>query len=344
MSAAQEAVPGRTASEVLGWSRALLDPALRAAVRGLPPETRRVAEYHFGWRDEQGRPAEGSGGKAIRPALTLLAARAVGGDPADALPAAVAVELAHNFSLLHDDVMDGDLTRRHQATAWSVFGVNAAILAGDALIALAYETLADGPVSREGLRALSRAVVDLVEGQSIDMAFERRTDVSLAECEAMAAGKTGALLGGACALGASCGGGDAAQVARLRAFGELLGLAFQVVDDLLGIWGDPAVTGKPVHSDLVNRKKSLPVVAALTSGTAAGAALAELYRGEGPLTGSGPARAAELIGLAGGRDWGEARAAELLDAALTELDAATPDPVAAADLHTLATLVTARDH
>ncbi|MQY06629.1 (2E,6E)-farnesyl diphosphate synthase [Actinomadura sp. RB68] len=334
---------GRSAAEVLAWSRDLLDPALRAAAGELTGEMRRVAEYHFGWRDEHDRPAHGGAGKAIRPALTLLAAEAAGASARDALPAAVAVELAHNFSLLHDDIMDGDRTRRHRPTAWTVFGVNAAMLAGDALLALAFETLAAGPVTVEGLHALSRAVVALVEGQAADVAFETRTDVTLAECEAMAAGKTGALLGGACALGAACGG-DTARVARLRAFGTRIGLAFQVVDDLLGIWGDPAVTGKPVHADLVVRKKSLPVVAALGAGTTASTALAGLYHRERPLTAAEAAHAAELVELAGGRAWALRRTDELLGAALAELDAAAPAEPAATELKELALLITHRDH
>src|SRR5262245_55722612 len=133
---------GRPAGEVLAWSRGLVVPALRKAVDQLPESMRAIAQYHFGWCDEHGNPALENGGKSIRPALVLLAAEAVGGSAASAVPAAVAVELIHNFSLLHDDVMDGDETRRHRATAWTVYGVNAAILAGDALQALAVDVLA----------------------------------------------------------------------------------------------------------------------------------------------------------------------------------------------------------
>src|SRR5262249_38599046 len=157
--------------------------------------------------------------------------------------------LVHNFSLLHDDVMDGDLTRRHRPTAWSVFGVNAAILAGDALLALGLDVLAasgHGQAQR-AIRMLNTAVLDLLDGQRADLAFEQRSDVELPECVRMAESKTGALLGCACALGAMFGGGHPEQVEHLYGFGERMGLAFQFVDDLLGIWGDPAVTGKPVY-------------------------------------------------------------------------------------------------
>lgn len=113
---------GRSASEVLAWSRSLVEPALRSAVGTLPSSMLRITGYHLGWWDEHGRPVQGSGGKAIRSAIVLCSAQAVGGTATAAVPAAVSVELVHNHSLLHDDVMDGDLTRRHRRTAWSVFG------------------------------------------------------------------------------------------------------------------------------------------------------------------------------------------------------------------------------
>ncbi|RMI46648.1 polyprenyl synthetase family protein [Actinomadura harenae] len=307
----------------------------------MPDSMARIAAYHFGWEDAEGEPARADGGKVLRPALTLLCAEAVGGTAQAALPAAVAVELVHNFSLLHDDVMDGDLTRRHRPTAWNVFGAGAAILAGDALLARALELLA-GP--GEGVAVLSRAVLELVEGQSSDMSFERRSDVGLAECVQMADRKTGALIGASCGLGALVGGGSAERAARLTAFGHRLGLAFQLVDDLLGIWGDPATTGKAAHSDLRSRKKSLPVVAALTSGTAAGGELAALYHQDRPLGDAERVRAAELVEAAGGREWARARAAELVDEALAELDASRPVGAAADHLRDLAGLVTTRDH
>lgn len=338
---AHSARSARSAREVLAWSRALVDPAMRAAVDTMPGPAHQIIGYHLGWWDEHGRPAQGDGGKALRPTLVLLAAEAVAGSAEAAVPGAVAVELVHNFSLLHDDVMDGDLTRRHRPTAWVVFGAASAILAGDVLAALAFEVLAAGGHPTD---VLSAAVLDLLRGQSADMAFEGRSDVGLSECVSMAAGKTGALLGCACALGAELGGGNREQVEQLRGFGEKVGLAFQLTDDLLGIWGDPAVTGKPVFSDLQNRKKSLPVVAALTSGTTAGHELAALYLGADPLDEPGLIRAAELIELAGGRTWAQTRAEELLAESLHHLHAVNPPPRPAAELTTLAQLIAHRDH
>jgi geranylgeranyl diphosphate synthase type I len=334
-------VAARSADEVLRWSRDLVTPALRAAVTSLPASMRRITGYHFGWWDADGAAVTGDGGKALRPALALLACSAVGGAPAAAVPAAVAVELVHNFSLLHDDVMDNDATRRHRPTAWRVFGIPAAILAGDALLSLAFDVLAASghPSAQDAMRGLSAAVQDLVDGQSADTAFERRSDVGLAECVRMAEHKTGALIGRSCELGGVFGGGTASQVLGLRGFGDRLGLAFQLVDDLLGIWGDPLVTGKPVYSDLRNRKKSLPVVAALNSGTAAGSSLALLYHGESLLSESEVIRAAELVSEAGGRAWSLELADSLFDEALGSLSAVT----SGAELAGLARLAVRRD-
>jgi geranylgeranyl diphosphate synthase type I len=356
MVAAQVVTPHRSAGAILADGRDLVTPALRGAVDTLPASMRHIAGYHFGWWDEHGRAVDADPGKALRPALVLLGAAAVGGTATDALPGAVAVELVHNFSLLHDDVMDGDATRRHRPTAWSVFGTSAAILAGDALLALAMDGLvASGhPAATRATGMLGAAVQRLLDGQSADLDFERRTDVDVEACLAMAQAKTGALLGCATAIGALLGGGRPARVLRLAQFGEDLGLAFQFADDLLGIWGDPAATGKPVHSDLRSRKKSLPVVAALTSGTAAGLELAAFYTGAGTGTAAGTAangalpeaqvaRAADLVEAAGARMWSQAQADELLTRALDALAAADADPRAEAELAALARFATRRD-
>lgn len=334
-----------TIGEVLAWSRGMIEPAMRDAVEGLPQSMRRIAGYHFGWWDEHGRTAEGRGGKVIRPALVLLTAEAVGGIPAASVPAAVAVELVHNFSLLHDDVMDGDTTRRHRATAWSVFGLNAAILAGDALLTLALDVLAASrnPHAQEATRLLSAAVLEVLDGQFSDLAFEDRGDVDVDECLAMAIGKTAALPRVACALGALYGGGTVEQVAHLARFGEDVGLAFQLVDDLLGIWGDPAVTGKPVYSDLQNRKKSPPVVYALTSGTPAGRELAALYQRTDPLAPAELAHAAGLVETAGGRTWAQEKADDLLAQGMQHLASSSPRSRAGGQLTMLARLITQRD-
>src|ERR1022692_1858752 len=187
-------------------ARDLVGPAIAALVDRLAPDVRVVAAYHLGLADASGRPlapGEGGSGKALRPALALLSARAAGAAPEQGVAPAVAVELVHNFSLLHDDIMDGDTERRHRPTAWTVFGIGAAILAGDALLALAQDALLEEPVPRSpwAARCLSAAVQRLIAGQAADLAFERRDDVTLAECLEMAGDKTAALMACACSIG-----------------------------------------------------------------------------------------------------------------------------------------------
>ncbi len=291
------------------------------------------------------RAADGRAGKAIRPALVLAAADALGGDPADAVRAAAAVELAHNFTLLHDDIVDEDPTRRNRATAWSVFGVPDALVTGDAMLALALRVLADDGHEQAGAASarLATCVIELCAGQQADCAFEDRAplDVSLDECLRMAEAKTGALLGCACAMGALYAGAGEAEVAAMDAFGREAGLAFQLIDDLIGIWGDPELTGKPAGADLAAHKKSLPVVAALTSGTADGEELAALYRGP-LLEEKDVRRAADAVERAGGRDWAQAEAGDRMARALDQLSLAVPDLAAAGDLLALAEFVTRR--
>ncbi|MFD4225537.1 family 2 encapsulin nanocompartment cargo protein polyprenyl transferase [Streptomyces sp. NPDC058545] len=338
---------GHEALALLERTRSLVDPQLRAAVESLPGSIRRVAMYHFGWEHADGTPTAGQVGKAIRPALVLAAARAVGGDAEQAVRAAVAVELVHNFSLLHDDVIDEDRTRRHRPTAWTVFGVPAAVIAGDAMLALAHRLLAEDtrPASARASVRLANCVIELCAGQQADCSFEERgpDEVSLDECLAMATAKTGALLGCACALGALYAGVAEREVGAMDGFGREAGLAFQLIDDLIGIWGDPVQTGKPVGADLTAHKKSLPVVAALTSHTPAAVELAALYRGSMRTPGEVD-RAADAVDRAGGRDWAQVSAADRMARAVHHLSRAVPDLAAAGDLLALAEFVTRRTH
>ncbi|QYX77587.1 family 2 encapsulin nanocompartment cargo protein polyprenyl transferase [Streptomyces akebiae] len=343
-SATASGPQGHEAVEILEQARRSVDPELRRAVGSLPASMRRVARYHFGWEDADGTPVTGNAGKAIRPALVLAAVSALGGRESAAVRAAAAVELVHNFTLLHDDVMDRDTTRRHRATAWSVFGIPDAILAGDALQALAQRLLAEDPhpASAAASARLAACVVELCAGQHTDTEMEGRRpeEVTLDEVLVMAEAKTGALLGCACAVGALYAGACEEDVEALDAFGREAGLAFQLIDDVIGIWGDPSHTGKPAGADLAVRKKSLPVVAALASGTPAAVELAELYGlpyEEGDLE-----RTASVVERAGGRDWAQIQAADRMARAMQELSRAVPDPESAGGLLALAEFVTRR--
>jgi geranylgeranyl diphosphate synthase, type I len=289
----------------LAETRDLVLPALREAVDRLDPTSRAQASYHLCWTDAEGRPESAGGGKSLRPALALLSARAAGAPAEVGVPGAVAVELVHNFSLLHDDLMDGDLSRRHRPTVWALWGVPSAILTGDAMMTLAQQVLLDvpAPAGPAAARLLSESTQLLIRGQVDDVYFEGRSDVRLSDCVAMAAGKTGSLMAASCAIGAVLAGAPDRLVRALTGFGEQLGLAFQLVDDLLGIWGDPEVTGKPVLSDLRSHKNSLPVCYALSRGGRAGD---ELRAWLADTSGDDEARlvrVATLVEEAGGRAW-----------------------------------------
>jgi len=336
--------------DILAAARELFDGPMRAAVSRLAPSVREVVGYHLGWVDAAGAPtaADATAGKALRPTLAVLSAQAVGAPGLDGVPGSLAVEFVHNFSLLHDDVMDADTERRHQPTAWTVFGTSAAILAGDALLALAFEALLEVAPGRAqpAQRALAAATQHLIVGQIGDLEFERRLDVELDECLEMAAGKTAALMACSASIGARLAAGSAASVKALDAFGYQLGLAFQLVDDLLGIWGATASTGKPVGADLRARKNSLPVVAAMTSTTAAGAELRSVYAA-GVLRPDADddtvARAAALVDEAGGRAWATEEAQRRLDRGCDALTGVDLEPAAVGSLLQLAQYVTARD-
>jgi geranylgeranyl diphosphate synthase type I len=334
-----------TLPPVLEGSAAAVAPELRAAAEELSPAMRTVIGYHLGWLDAEGNPAAAGGGKSVRATLALLSARAAGGTDADGMPGAVAVELVHTFSLLHDDIMDGDEERHHRPAAWAVFGRARAILAGDAVLALAFRWLlgADTPHRAAAVASLADATGRLIDGQAADLDLEGRVDATPQECTQMCAGKTGALLECAASIGAVLAGADRATVEGLRAFGAHLGLAFQAVDDLLGIWGDPAVTGKPVHGDLVNRKTSLPVAIALASGgDGAGRLQALLERPQ--LDAAGLAAAADLVEECGGRAGAAAQAQEQLDRALAALSALRIDAGARDAMADVARFVAARDY
>ncbi|GAA1596397.1 family 2 encapsulin nanocompartment cargo protein polyprenyl transferase [Actinomadura kijaniata] len=308
------------AAESLARCRDLVQPALRATVGALDRDLEMRCGFALGWWDSDGR-ADGHGtGKGLRPALALLGAQAVGAPPDTVVAGAVAVELVHVFSLAHDDIMDGDERRRHRPSLWKAYGVGTAVLTGDALLALALGALAEAPGERHGeaARLLARMLLDLVGGQAADVAFEDRPwtgprAVTLAEYRHMAVRKTGALLGCSAAIGAALAGAPAGVVAGLEEAGRHLGLAFQAVDDVLGIWGDPSVTGKPAFGDLRRGKKTVPVLTALAD-PRGGDRLAELLSGE--RTGPEVRQAAALVAEAGGRAAAERMARHHLDAAV----------------------------
>ncbi|MFF9858632.1 MULTISPECIES: polyprenyl synthetase family protein [Streptomyces] len=303
-------------------ARECILPPLREAVNRLHPHLAHVCGYHFGWWSADGEPSENAvPSKFLRATLTLLAAEAVSESPHTAVPGAVAVELLHNHSLLHDDVIDQDDLRRGRRTVWSAYGTGTAVLAGDALAALSVSHL-----SRVGTTPARRALVMLLNafqcicaGQAADLELERGRAVTVEDYLQMAADKTSALLACAAGIGAVLCGADEATIVRLQAACTDLGLAWQAANDVEDIWGDPAVTGKPRLSDLRQGKTTLPVLAALASDTPAGRELAACRTST---TGPDPEdleHIADLIVRAGGRAATERLALNKLNSAEAHL-------------------------
>ncbi len=338
------------AAELLVRYSDRLDVALRAAVEGPDLPVYTMVRYHLGWVDEAGKPVRASQGKALRPTLCLLMCEALGGDQDNALPAAAGLELLHNFSLIHDDVMDDDRTRHHRPTVWAVWGKRQAINAGDLLNVLATLSVLrsahlDGDLrpALDAVEILSRGCARMTEGQHLDLAFESRRDVSVADYLRMVRGKAAALFAAAFEIGAVHAGNDPGRREQCRAYGQALGTAFQIRDDVLGIWGDSEQTGKPVGSDIGQRKKSLPIVHALTrANDDERARLREMLAD----TRRPPDVAAvtEVLDRAGSRDFAEAEADRFASAAerhLAELDVSVWGRAA---LREMAGFITGRQH
>jgi geranylgeranyl diphosphate synthase type I len=316
---------------------AALEDELRRIVGSGPEHLREyhlMLEYHLGWTDNASGQPLAAGGKRIRPLLCLLACGAVCGDWQRALPMAAAVELLHNFSLIHDDIQDNSPLRRGRPTVWSKWGPAQAINAGDAMFTLAH--LAPHALTSRGvppalalaaLEDFDRTCLRLTQGQYLDMAFEQRERVTVAEYVEMIDCKTAALIAAAARLGARLAGAAADRTAHFSEYGRRLGLAFQVQDDLLGIWGDPAVTGKSAASDLEKRKKSLPVVFGLEHSVDFARAYARPHSSSGSV-----AALASALETLGARDYAQRTAHDLTAEAVRHLEAAAPTGEAGAAL------------
>lgn len=235
------------------------DPAL-ASLYGM-------MRYHMGWATTDFAPTRAGGGKRLRPLICLLCCAAAGGDTERALPAAAAIELLHNFTLVHDDIQDNSAYRHHRRTVWSLWGMAQGINVGDGMHAIAYRALLglrDRGVPADRVLDLTagfdETVLRICEGQFLDVDFESRWDITASDYLAMIGGKTAAIFAYAARAGAMLADAPTARVEAFARFGLSLGLGFQLRDDLLGIWGDPAVTGKETADDIRRRKKSLPVI------------------------------------------------------------------------------------
>jgi geranylgeranyl diphosphate synthase type I len=291
--------------------------------------------YHLGWEGEGAGPE--ARGKRIRPLILLLACASAGGDWRHALPAAAGAELVHNFSLIHDDIQDNSSYRRGRETVWKLWGIPQAINIGDAMLALAHlgimrlDRTAASNCAQQAARILQQACLELTRGQYLDLAFEVHQRLSTEDYWNMVEGKTAALLAASSELGALVAGSDTKRRDQYRNFGRYLGLAFQALDDILGIWGDAASTGKSAESDLLAGKKSLPVVYGLEQ--------------NGPFARrwlQGPVQEEEIASLAaqleaeGAREFARGSAASVTERALAALADANPQGEAGEALTALA--------
>jgi len=298
--------------------------------------------YHMGWTGEGAGPE--ATGKRIRPLLVLLSTSACGADWQPALPAAAAIELVHNFSLVHDDIQDNSDKRRGRPTTWVKWGMPMAINVGDTLFVMSNQAIIDIKKSYpaetvvKAAEILHNTCLELTRGQFLDMSYEERNDLSVEDYWPMIAGKTAALLSGCCHIGALLGGADEAQQDAYRAFGHYLGLAFQVQDDILGIWGDEALTGKSAASDLIEGKNSLPVLA----GLGANGRFAGRWK-QGPIRASEVQELARVLASEGGYETATDAAKQMTDLALMSLREADPQGEAGDALFELADRLLKRD-
>lgn len=306
-----------------------------------PPENQpqglfQMMHYHMGWSDEHGNPAETRGGKRIRPLVSMLVAQAINGDFNSARPGAAAVELVHNFSLLHDDIQDASPLRRNRPTVWKIWGEPQAINSGDTMFSLAQ--IAIIRLSRvhdhrtvRALQVLNETAVELTRGQYLDMRFEEQAAVTTEEYLYMINGKTAALLGGSTQLGALSAGADESIQANYRDFGINLGMAFQVRDDILDIWGDPEKTGKLAGVDIVHKKKTLPVLYALQHS----ASLRDRYLSQEQFTKDDVPSIIAMLDDVSAREFAEEKAKQYTQQTRAALEAAQPTGEAADALNEL---------
>lgn len=305
-----------------------LDSTMRNLVDRLPQDTPGfavMARYPLGWVNEYDRPYPHATGKRIRPLFLLLCNEAAGGDWYKALPAAAAVELLHNFSLVHDDIQDDSPIRHGRPTVWKLWGIANAINAGDALFSLAYNALeslsdeVDSEVVIKVWRIFNYTNLMLTKGQHLDMRFEYQEQVSVQQYIEMITGKSAALLAACAQMGALIASGDEQLAARYGEFALNLGIAFQIRDDILGIWGNPDVTGKSAATDIVSRKKSLPVLYGLQNSQR----LHELYQ-QDRLEDANVREAVQILDSVNAHDYARGLEMDYYERALAKLSEADP--------------------
>jgi len=311
-----------------------------------------MMRYHMGWETPEGNPVQLDSGKGLRPALCLFTCEAVGGSVNDAMAAAVAIELIHNFSLIHDDVQDLDLERHGRETVWAVWGKPKALIAGNTMRTYAdatlYQLQQTGTTPEKTLhvlRVLTECCLELIEGQYMDLDFESRLDVTPDEYLEMVSRKTGSLVEAAMHLGAVLGNANDSQIHALARCGRLLGLAFQARDDVLGIWGNTTILGKPTGADIRRKKKSLPVVYGLTKGNKTQRnCLKQIYDTKEELGEDAVKAVIRILEDLNANEYAQSIASDMESKATTAAKDAELDPKFTASLDDLANFMVHRDH
>ncbi|MDW8172568.1 MAG: polyprenyl synthetase family protein [Anaerolineae bacterium] len=323
-----------------------VDQTMRQIVKSSLPDEEGfgvMIRYALGWSTAEDRPYEQPAGKRLRPLLLLLCA---GESWQRALPAAVAVELLHNFSLIHDDIQDQSIVRHNRPTVWQVWGIANAINAGDAMFTLAYAALASLSSTLEAVPLLklwhifNATNLELTRGQHLDMRFESQTNVPSEAYISMIRGKSAALLAASAQIGALVGYADEQRASHFATFGLNVGIAFQIHDDILGIWGDPQVTGKSAATDLISRKKSLPVLHGLEHQPE----FAAIYHQPNELSSDNLKRAVALLDQCGAREAALQAEAHYYELAMRALELAQPDGQSAGYLSQLLAFLFRRDY
>lgn len=237
---------------------------LSATLSAEENELYKIFRYHLGLDD----PTEKQG-KRLRAILTLLCCEGTGTEWRTALPAAAAIELIHNFSLIHDDIEDNGAIRRGKTAVWKHWGLAKGLNAGDAMFALAFQSLGQlrdnvrNEITLDAFELLGETCLKLTNGQHMDIDFESRDSVELVEYLEMISGKTAALFSCCTRMGALIGGLDHGEQTKFSQYGQSLGMAFQIYDDWLGVWGNPILTGKTATGDIIERKKTMPIILGL---------------------------------------------------------------------------------
>jgi geranylgeranyl diphosphate synthase type I len=328
-----------------------IEAELKEVIGGNPPSFYDILRYHMGWQDVEGRPYHGRTGKFVRPLLCLLSCRAVGGDALSIIPAAVAVELIHNFSLIHDDIQDASYERHHRPTVWKIWGEPQAINAGDALFALAFSALFklryNGVKEKRIMAAsqlLNNACIELCEGQYLDIAYQNHLDVTIKDYLDMIAKKTAALIAASTAMGACLAVDDEMVVKSLHGFGNELGMAYQIQDDMLGIWGREEKTGKPTMEDISQRKKTLPMVYALENSSSKDREQLEALYSQEVISGEDVITVVEILNRSDMPEYGQKLIQQYHYKALMELEASGLDLASQSPLREMANFLLERNY